>query len=95
MQEDDIWEMSAVPQHLWNLNRPRTLAMYKVRLTYNQTHQNINVTHTTNNQRNKDNSSEEDVRQSNAQFYAQVYDQNNTIQAAEKHHTPPEQKYMT
>lgn len=34
MLEDDIWKKAAVPENLWNLNRPRTLTMYKVGLTY-------------------------------------------------------------
>jgi hypothetical protein len=29
MLADDKWEMAAVPEHMWNFNRPRNLTMHK------------------------------------------------------------------
>lgn len=74
---DDIWEMSAVPEYMWNVNRPRLLTMYKVGLTYNHTNKNINVTRITSNpDKDVDNSDKKDVRQLNAEYFATKYDPN-------------------
>lgn len=80
MLEDDIWKMAAVPENLWNLNRPRTLTMYKVGLTY--TDKNTNITQKEVRNENVSQPRDDDVRSKVASLLASNFDPNQNISAA-------------
>jgi hypothetical protein len=86
MLADDIWEMAGVPEYMWNVNRPRTLTMHKVGLTYNHSKQNINISRTVDNRNENvssdDTTSNDDVRSRVSTVLQRTYDANFDLQAS-------------
>jgi hypothetical protein len=85
MLADDLWKMAGVPEFMWNVNRPRTLTMHKVGLTYNHSKQNINISRNVerrNENVSDDDTSTQDVRTFVNTLLSQTYDANFDLQAA-------------
>jgi hypothetical protein len=85
MLADDIWEMAGVPEYIWDVNRPRTLTMHKVGLTYNHTNQNINISRTIDNRNedvSEDTTTNDDVRTRVSTILQATYDPNFDLQAS-------------